>query len=198
MWKISKQFNFAYGHRVWVQKLEKEFALERKCVCRHLHGHEAEVHVHLQGEELDAQGMVTDFLHLSWLKKFFDDTVDHKFIIDHSDPLFVKIVGGTVSLIPVFVPDTDYIVGHVPDLTELKGIFAEDDPHLEYMESFFIVDFIPTSENLSKWVYELATVKMRKLGVYVSEVEWWETPKSCSRYSEPPKFMPSKSEVRFK
>ena len=179
MWKISKQFNFAYGHRVWVQKLESEFALERKCVCRHLHGHEAEVHVHLEGDELDPQGMVTDFLHLSWLKKFFDATVDHKFIIDRNDPLYETMIGNEAGQIPVFVPDTSHIAGYV---LNLDGVNTSEHK-FEYFESFFVVDFIPTSENLSKWVYDLATPKMARIGVKVGEVEWWETPKSCSRYS---------------
>lgn len=178
-WKISKQFNFAYGHRVWVQKLESEFALERKCVCRHLHGHEAEVHVHLEGDELDPQGMVTDFLHLSWLKKFFDETVDHKFIIDKNDPLYDMMIGDGARLVPVLVAGTDYVAGHVLGLEDV----STSEHKLEYFESFFVVDFIPTSENLSKWVYDLATPKMAKLGVKVGEVEWWETPKSCSRYT---------------
>jgi len=179
-WKISKQFNFAYGHRVWVQKLESEFALDRKCVCRHLHGHEAEVHVHLEGDELDPQGMVTDFLHLSWLKKFFDETVDHKFIIDRNDPLFDMMVGTDAILEEIFVPNTDHRAGWIIDMEKLS---SSNPVKREYFESFFVVDFIPTSENLSKWVYDLATPKMEKIGVKVGEVEWWETPKSCSRYS---------------
>jgi len=179
-WKISKQFNFAYGHRVWVQKLEKEFALDRKCVCRHLHGHEAEVHVHLEGDKLDTQGMVTDFLHLSWLKKFFDETVDHKFIIDKNDPLFDMMVGTDAILEEIFVPNTDHRAGWIIDMEKLS---SSNPVKREYFESFFIVDFIPTSENLSKWVYDLATPKMAILDVEVGEVEWWETPKSCSRYS---------------
>ena len=179
-WKISKQFNFAYGHRVWVQKLESEFALDRKCVCRHLHGHEAEVHVHLEGDELDDQGMVTDFLHLSWLKKFFDETVDHKFILDSNDPIYDMILSGAVPLIDVVVPGTKHTAGQIVDIVPWLRETASEER--EYYESFFIVDFIPTSENLSKWVYDLATPKMAKLGVKVAEVEWWETPKSCSRY----------------
>ena len=182
MWTISKQFNFAYGHRVWVQKLESEFALERKCVCRHLHGHEAEVHVHLEGDELDKQGMVTDFLHLSWLKKFFDETVDHKFIIDRNDPLFGTMLSGGVPLMPITVPKTGHIAGHVVDLEKWIRANAPEEA-TEYYESFFVVDFIPTSENLSKWVYDCVTPKMERIGVKVAEVEWWETPKSCSRYS---------------
>jgi 6-pyruvoyltetrahydropterin/6-carboxytetrahydropterin synthase len=184
MWKISKQFNFAYGHRVYTQKLEKEFALNRECVCRHLHGHEAEVHVHLVGDELDKQGMVTDFLHLSWLKKFFDETVDHKFILDKNDPLYTKLLNdsdwGLPELTEVLVPNTDHVAGSVIDMERLR---THSSAEREYFESFFIVDFIPTSEGLSKWVYDLTTPKMASLGVKVGEVEWWETPKSCSRYS---------------
>lgn len=184
MWKISKQFNFAYGHRVWVQELEEEFALDRKCVCRHLHGHEAEVHVHLQGTQLNMQGMVTDFLHLSWLKQFFDENVDHKFLIDRNDPLYGMMVSGAAPLLDVYVPGTGHVAGQIIDMDAWMND-SSSDAEREYYESFFVVKFIPTSENLSKWAFELATAKMRKLGVTVSEVEWWETPKSCSRYSEP-------------
>lgn len=185
-WKISKEFNFAYGHRVWVQRLQSEFALDRQCVCRHLHGHEAEVHVHLVGDELDPQGMVTDFLHLSWLKKFFDETVDHKFILDINDPLFENLVHYSVRdveslLIPVYVPETDHVAGHLLDIANI-GVMPGT-PEYEYYESFFIVNFIPTSENLSRWVYELVSPKMARIGVSVGEVEWWETKKSCARYS---------------
>ena len=45
-----------------------------------------------------------------------------------------------------------------------------------------IVDFVPTSENLSSWMAELVEIKMKKLGVTVQRVEWYETPKSRSVY----------------
>lgn len=179
-WQISKQFNFAYGHRVHAQKLNSEFSLDRKCVCRHLHGHEGEVHVHLISDELDPQGMVVDFVNLSWLKKFFDETVDHKFILDMNDPLFEKLVDLPKKLTPIYVPDTGHCAGHLIDMA-VTGIPAGT-PEYEYYESFFIVDFIPTSENLSKWVFDLVAPKMARLGVRVGEVAWWETPKSCARY----------------
>ncbi len=40
-WIIDKTFEFCYGHRVWTQKLNGEYAADLKCACRHLHGHEA-------------------------------------------------------------------------------------------------------------------------------------------------------------
>jgi 6-pyruvoyltetrahydropterin/6-carboxytetrahydropterin synthase len=185
-WRISKEFNFAYGHRVHAQVLDSEFALDRQCVCRHLHGHEAEVHVHLEGANLNPQGMVVDFVNLSWLKKFFDETVDHKFILDINDPLFENLVHYSVRdvedlLIPIYVPETNHIAGHLLDVKNIGAMPGT--PEAEYYESFFIVNFIPTSENLSKWVYDLVTPKMARIGVKVGEVEWWETKKSCARYS---------------
>ena len=80
----------------------------------------------------------------------------------------------------IFVPNTDHRAGWIIDMEKLS---SSNPVKREYFESFFIVDFIPTSENLSKWVYDLATPKMAILDVEVGEVEWWETPKSCSRYS---------------
>jgi 6-pyruvoyltetrahydropterin/6-carboxytetrahydropterin synthase len=156
-----------------------------------LHGHEAEVHVHLVGDDLNPQGMVTDFLHLSWLKKFFDESVDHKFIIDKNDPLFNAMMSmdeghwpDGLNFRPLLVPDTRHIAGYTLTVDSAKLGQGTDDKSLyEYYESFFIVDFIPTSENLSKWVYDLVEPKMARIGVKVGEVEWWETPKSCSRYS---------------
>jgi 6-pyruvoyltetrahydropterin/6-carboxytetrahydropterin synthase len=33
MWKISKSFEFNYGHRIATQELNKEFALDQQCKC---------------------------------------------------------------------------------------------------------------------------------------------------------------------
>lgn len=189
-WDISKEFGFDYGHRVWSQKLNTEFSLDSRCVCRHLHGHRASVIVHLSSENLDEQGMVTDFKHLNWVKKFFDDYIDHKFILHSNDPLYGSMLhllneltrpshsppGTPLPIVPVLVPNTSFLAGYILNTSLFKN------EYLEYAESFFIVDFIPTSENLSKWTYEFITAKMSKINVIVEEIEWWETPKSCSRY----------------
>jgi 6-pyruvoyltetrahydropterin/6-carboxytetrahydropterin synthase len=174
MWEISKSFNFCYGHRVWTQELNKEFSLDSQCKCRHLHGHEATVDVTLRSNELDKSGMVTDFKHLNWLKQWLDDYVDHKFIMDKNDPLFTTMFKPNrddVSLIPI---DGN---GYVFEMqNKIESSLAE------YYEGFFIVDFPPTSENLSKWIYEFTKTKMKPL-CEVSSVTWHETPKSVSVYN---------------
>ena len=174
-WIIDKTFEFCYGHRVHTQTLNGEYAADLKCACRHLHGHEGKMQVFLTAPTLDNTGMITDFRHLEWLKKWINTYIDHQFIIDRNDPLYDKIVGNR-GLTPVCVPDTDYVAGWHLDLTGLE----ENTPEYEYYEGFMVVDFVPTSEHLSRWMANLVEVKMKKLGVTVHHIDWWETPKSRS------------------
>jgi len=111
-WIIDKTFEFCYGHRVWTQKLNGEYAADLKCACRHLHGHEGKMQVYLKSLDgnLDQTGMVTDFRHLEWLKKWINEYIDHQFIVDRHDPLYDQLLGGSV-LYPVTIPDTDKVAG---------------------------------------------------------------------------------------
>jgi hypothetical protein len=96
--------------------------------------------------------------------------------MDKNDPLFTtmfKLNRDDVSLVPVNVK------GYVGYVFEKRD--KEEGPLAEYYEGFFIVDFPPTSENLSKWIYEFAKIKMKPL-CEVSSVTWHETPKSVSVY----------------
>lgn len=178
-WTIDKEFGFDYGHRVHSQTLNQEYSVDGACVCRHLHGHRAKVQIFLESNTLNEQGMVTDFKHLNWLKNFLDDTMDHKFIIHEDDPLYDTIVGEG-ELIPVCIPGTQVPVGYKVNLDGINP----NTPVYEHKESFFVVNFVPTSENLSMWLYKVAKFKMAKLGVKVTRVDWWETPKSKSTYTE--------------
>lgn len=178
-WVIDKTFEFCYGHRVWTQKLNGEYAADLKCACRHLHGHEGKMQVFLRSAngQLDSTGMVTDFRHLEWLKQWINTYIDHQFILDKSDPLYDNIIGNR-DLIPVLVPNTTHVAGWHLDLSGLE----ENTPEYEYYEGFMIVDFVPTSENLSAWMAELVEKKMQNLGVWVDKIDWWETPKSRSTF----------------
>lgn len=203
MWTIDKQFSFCYGHRVWVQKLEHEYCAhgDTHTKCRFLHGHEGLVHVFLEADQLNPQAMVTDFKHLGWLKNFLDDYVDHKFIIDRNDPLYYDLVlrarqqahvnmtkaslsgvpsdtmFNDIELIDVKVPGTEFVAGKKFDVSGM-----EDGPDKEYLEGYLVIDFVPTSENLSKWLYDIVDSKMRWIGVRTSRIDWFETPKSRSTY----------------
>jgi 6-pyruvoyltetrahydropterin/6-carboxytetrahydropterin synthase len=112
------------------------------------------------------------------LKKWINENVDHQFIIDANDPLFDSIVGKDKVLNEVMVPGTDHGAGWKVDLTNT----TVNTPEYEYLEGFLIVDFVPTSENLSSWMAKLVEAKMKYLNVRVQRIDWWETPKSRSTF----------------
>jgi 6-pyruvoyltetrahydropterin/6-carboxytetrahydropterin synthase len=205
MYEIDKTFSFCYSHRVFVQKLDLTLT-ERghtKPKCRMIHGHEGKVQVFLQSEQLNEQKMVFDFVCMGHIKDFLDDYIDHRFILSKDDPWFSNIVnatqnwedgklisltttqplntteGNTLDVYPVYVPDTQYLTGYNIDVSNLQG------PEQEFFESFFIVNIIPTSEALSKWLFDIVDTKLSPLGVIVSKISWNETPKSRAVYSRP-------------
>lgn len=209
-WTIDKQFNFCYGHRVWSQKLNEAFCQsgDTETKCKHLHGHEATVHVFLESTKLNEQAMVTDFKHLGWVKDFIDTYVDHKFIVDRNDPAFDKIVGGSIDhddlffgeellladapltslrLQPIEVPGVpEMIVGYTIDCNDFEHNDPEDritPTQREVLSGFTIVDFVPTSENLARWLHGFISPKMDQLGVKTARIEWFETPKSRSTFT---------------
>ena len=174
-WIISKEFDFCYGHRVWSQTLNKEYSIDNRCVCRHLHGHQGKIIVTLESGILE-QGMVTDFKHLNWFKKFLDDVLDHKFIIDKHDPMF----GAIVPCNGLFSWQTKPEGYSIVDPNFFKTITVPG--MIEILEGFVFVDFVPTSENLSAWLYKIVDDKMKFIGVDTKAVHFFETPKSSSKY----------------
>lgn len=177
-WKIDKTIDFCYGHRVWTQTLNGDYAADLKCACRHLHGHEGKIQIFLESNYLDDTGMVTDFRHLEWLKKLINQHIDHQFIIDRNDPLINSMIDSSIEEIPVYVEDMK-----IGCRLDLKGI-NPNTPIYEYLEGFLIVDFVPTSENLSKWMFDIVNAKMSKINVRCTQIDWWETPRSRSSYKE--------------
>ncbi|MDK2047142.1 6-carboxytetrahydropterin synthase [Aliarcobacter butzleri] len=170
-WEISKEFDFCYGHRVWSQTLNIDFSLDSCLKCRHLHGHQGKVIVYLESNELN-NSMVTDFKHLNWFKAFLDDVLDHKFILDINDPLFSTLVPNIKKEDLIKFDEGYFSI----NLTNFKN------EELELYESYVVVDFVPTSENLSAWFLKIVQEKMNGLNIKVSKIEFLETPKSKSTF----------------
>lgn len=170
-WEISKEFDFCYGHRVWSQTLNIDFSLDACLKCRHLHGHQGKVIVHLESNELN-NSMVTDFKHLNWFKAFLDDVLDHKFILDINDPLFYTLIPNIKKEDLIKFEEGYFSI----NLTNFKN------EELELYESYVVVDFVPTSENLSAWFLKIVQEKMNGLNIKVSKIEFLETPKSKSTF----------------
>ena len=187
MHSIEKLFNFAYGHRVWSQTLNKEFSIDSCLACRHLHGHEGQIAVGLKHSSLK-EGMVTDFKHLNWFKEWVDDVIDHKFIIDIHDPMFERITGRKredVKFRRTLTSNSSSDIGYLPLIAEMQPEFTEESvADNEITESFVVVRFVPTSENLSKWFFKIVTEKMSKFDLEVAYIKFNETPKSMAVYYE--------------
>ena len=174
MWTIDKSFNFEMGHRVWAQKLpHAHLSIDTACACKHLHGHSYKIKVFLSGEKLDQSGMVTDFKNLNFVKKFVDEKLDHKFMIDINDPHFDIITGISSAYFHEF-----------KQFSNLGEIVCHKDEEISsHLHSFVLVNFCPTSENICKHLFEYLKDEIKDVANLVA-VELWETEKSHCRYEE--------------
>lgn len=178
MWNIAKEFSCDFGHRVWTQKLNEEYSLDAECVCLGQHGHLLTIIIYLKSDSLNDQGMVTDFKHLNWFKKFIDQVLDHRMVLDLNDPALSHFYPCTKSknFQKIFIEDQFYFILN-PE--EYKN---EDISIRKIYERLTLLDFVPTSENLSKWIFDIVQKKMSKINIKVSQVQFFETPKSQSNY----------------
>lgn len=92
-YRVAKHIDFCYGHRL----------LNYEGKCRHLHGHNGRVEIHLEGVALDGRGMLVDFGDIKRvMKSWIDDNLDHRMILRRDDPAVEFIVS---SGEPVYLVD---------------------------------------------------------------------------------------------
>ena len=177
MYQIDKQFDFCYGHRVWTQQLNTKFSIENTCKCRFNHGHFGVLKVGLSSPKL-VNSMVTDFKHLNFFKQILDKDFDHKFISDINDPLFKDCYSQVENCKEAIVDKVFYKIMDPNKLPkDLKPEIKEK------LEGLVMVDFVPTSENLSKMFFQIIEYHIKELNVNVEFVDFWETPRSHCRYT---------------
>lgn len=170
MWSIDKEFHFEMGHRVWAQKLDRpHLSISTDCACKHLHGHSYVIKVELSSTSLNESGMVLDFKEINFMKEFVDNVLDHKFMVDINDPNFRLITGVNPPAIEV----------NFTNLSELVG--TEDEQLYSHIQGFVLVDFVPTSENICKYLKQYAQSVLGDVAK-VTALELWETKKSHCRY----------------
>ena len=174
LWIIDKEFHFEMGHRVWAQKLDRpDLSIETECACKHLHGHSYAIKVFLGANELDQSQMVTDFKNLNFMKEFVDGVLDHKFMIDINDPNFEIITGIEKNKLPEQVQNFTNLLSIVPDV--------DNESFRMHWAGFVLVNFVPTSENICKYLKEYAQDRIGDFAK-VTSLELWETKKSHCRY----------------
>jgi 6-pyruvoyltetrahydropterin/6-carboxytetrahydropterin synthase len=172
-WEIDKSFNFEMGHLVSKQQLNHpSLSIETDCCCKRLHGHSYEIKVFLGADSLDQSEMVSDFKNLNFMKVFLDSTLDHRFMIDINDPNF--------ELVTSIKPER---VATAKNFTLLSNIMvATSDAQQLHIDSFVLVNFCPTSENICKYLKEYAQEQLGSVAK-VTALELWETKKSHCRYT---------------
>jgi 6-pyruvoyltetrahydropterin/6-carboxytetrahydropterin synthase len=172
---IYKEFHGCFGHRVWNQSLEEKFADSTSCTCRNLHGHNFKTVIYLESAKL-VKGMVTDFKHLSAFKKWLDRVMDHKTLIDISDPILPTLLPkAKIEDAILELKDNSFAV---PEVSK-----SLDEMEIELYAGIVFVNFVPTAENISKWIYQAVNTKLPK-GVKCTKVEFWETNKAGAIYTE--------------
>jgi 6-pyruvoyltetrahydropterin/6-carboxytetrahydropterin synthase len=78
MFRVSRQIDFCYGHRL----------LNHTGKCRHLHGHNGRAIISFAARALDARGMVLDFGDIKRvISKWIDEHLDHRMILCRDDPI---------------------------------------------------------------------------------------------------------------
>ena len=112
-WKITKEFAFCAGHRLY----------RHGGKCQNVHGHNYKLQVTLEAEELDELGMVTDFSRLkSVIGEWLDSRWDHALLINSKDFALTKIT----ELLP-----------------EQKVFFMDENRTAENMAHFLLTDALP-------------------------------------------------------
>lgn len=201
MFQIAKQFDFCYGHSVHCQLLNPTLSCNSKPKCRHLHGHNGIIKVYLGAGCLNKQQMVLDFNDLNFFKEFVNKVLDHKFIIDKNDSAYAVLI-----LEPLFrLETTPQEIFHqhesgclVFDESAWNEVLQTAKNHSvelpytsdeikrlgELMEGYVIVDFVPTSERLCQWLYEVIVGQLPETHKFlVQAVEFFETPKTRAYYA---------------
>lgn len=75
MFKIQKEFHFSASHQL--------SGLPPEHPCSRLHGHNYVIIVELASTKLNEVGFVEDYRALDDIKKFIDDTLDHKHLNEY-------------------------------------------------------------------------------------------------------------------
>jgi 6-pyruvoyl-tetrahydropterin synthase len=179
MFKISKEFKFDAGHRVYNQNLDDDLSLNSLTKCRFFHGHTYRVIVTLKSKDL-YEDMVLDFNNLKIFSKHLNETFDHGFMMYVKDPLLELLIAKIPKVDPYTVYRFDL------DDIELEGKLL---CVKEFLQSFIICGFNTTAENMAKyfykWINQNVIEKIKQPNsVMLESVCVYETETSCAIYQE--------------
>jgi 6-pyruvoyltetrahydropterin/6-carboxytetrahydropterin synthase len=78
MFRVSREIDFCYGHRL----------LNYDGKCKYLHGHNGRAIITIESATLDERGMVLDFSEIKRVvSSWIDEQLDHRMLLHRSDPV---------------------------------------------------------------------------------------------------------------
>lgn len=104
MFTISRQFTFCYAHRL----------LNHPGKCANLHGHNGIIKIELQKNQLNTQGMVTDFVDIKHtIGEWIETHLDHRVILEKQDPLLKVLLDQKEPVLVLPVEPTAENLAHL-------------------------------------------------------------------------------------
>lgn len=181
--QITKEFGFSYGHVLPLHYGK----------CQRMHGHNAVLKVTVGGQiqqEIGTdKGMLMDFGDIKDIvKKQLLDQVDHRFLANGDEYLSVL---------------QDYLQGYSDDITRnlesdqmvvsrMANVMAfVQKQMMEGSAGYHVerVNVVTTAENLAEYAFHRLArpIEINTAGrVFLSRIEWWETPESWAAYTLEP------------
>ena len=125
--------------------------------CRNIHGHRYRIEVGVDDKVIQEKGTSSEGMVIDFtdLKKIMMKEIDER--LDHGFMCY----RGDIALAAKF--------------TALKN---------EFDMKIIFVDFIPTAENIAKYLFDLLEVNLKAVGIQLHHVRIWETPSSSATYKK--------------
>ncbi len=118
MYRVSRQIDFCYGHRL----------LNYDGKCKNLHGHNGRAEIVLAGDVLDERGMLLDFSDIKRVvSHWIDENLDHRMILCKDDPAVEALqqLGEPLHLIDTN-PTAENIARIICEFTHSQGFPVEE------------------------------------------------------------------------
>ena len=113
MYRVTREIDFCYGHRL----------LDYEGKCRYLHGRNGRAVIAIGASQLDHRGMVLDFSDIKRVvNTWIDETLDHRMLLRRDDPAAEMLakLGEPLHLMDVN-PTAENIAKMIYDFTAEQG-----------------------------------------------------------------------------
>lgn len=127
-----------------------------KSKCCNIHGHRYKVEVGVDDKVIKTKGKANEGMVIDFgdLKNIMMETIDWN--LDHNS----------------MYCDEDPIKGFLQACEEYQ------------LKDIIFVPFIPTAENIAKYIFEMIQPRLKEKGIKLSYVKLWETPTSTATYEQ--------------